>query len=108
MYFLNRSKIQTFDDLRFYQVCQSPTMFYSCFEKNLFHPIKNIQMLTEVRATLIILIILALKNKILLEVESIIFIPMGADKINVARKQSTFVLFYMHEETNQKIQKRFF
>lgn len=105
MYFLNQSKIQTFDDLRFHQVCQSPTMFYSCFEKNLFHPIKNIQML---RATLIILIILALKNKILLEVESIIFIPMGADKINVARKQSTFVLFYMHEETNQKIQKRFF
>lgn len=52
MYFLNQSKIQTFDDLRFYQVCQSPTMFYSCFEKNLFHPIKNIQMLTEVEGNI--------------------------------------------------------
>lgn len=52
MYFLNRSKIQTFDDLRFYQVCQSPTMFYSGFETNLFHPIKNIQMLTEVEGNI--------------------------------------------------------
>lgn len=108
MYFLNQSKIQTFDDLRFYQVCQSPTMFYSCFEKNLFHPIKNIQMLTEVEGNIDYIDYISSKNKILLEVESIIFIPMGADKINVARKQSTFVLFYMHEETNQKIQKRFF